>query len=583
MKKTMLYPLAGLLLAACSPAPQDAPSGDPIRINQVGYYVNQSKTAVIEEEGFCDNYQLQEIATSQIVWEGACSRVSKSPWSDKEHHIIDFSSVKKPGQYRLIAGDYTKDILIAEHPYRDLAKAAMKAFFYQRSGEPLLELYAGQWARPLGHPDTCVLVHPSAAIKGRPEGTVLSCPGGWYDAGDFNKYIVNSGFSIGEMLTIYQYNPKYFNALNLNIPESSNATPDVLDEILVQLKWMLTMQDPTDGGVYHKLTSPEFGAFQMPSECHQPRYVVQKSTAAALDFAATMALASRIYREYDEHKAFAHQAIEAATKAWQWARRNPKKAYIQNELNQKFDPDITTGEYGDREFLDEFFWASTELYFTTSKRIYLNEAGSRLAKDYRLPTWGQVSGLAAMEWMVFTTYGFSPETDRFGNKYTNLLTSYCDKLLEEMEQSIYDTPYGNQPHDFGWGCLAESCCGKGISLLFAYKMTNERKYLEAAFKCADYLLGRNATGYCYVTGFGSKSPMYPHHRISAFDSIDAPIPGLLVGGPNPAQQDQVEGYPSKHPDESYIDVTDSYSSNEVAINWNAALFSFIGWLDAEVK
>jgi endoglucanase len=86
----------------------------------------------------------------------------------------------------------------------------------------------------------------------------------------------------------------------------------------------------------------------------------------------------------------------------------------------------------------------------------------------------------------------------------------------------------------------------------------------------DYILGRNSTGYCYVTGMGSKSPVNPHHRLAATDDIPGPLKGFLIGGPNPARQDGCE-YPSLLPDESYADVLESYASNEIAINWNASL------------
>ena len=83
-----------------------------------------------------------------------------------------------------------------------------------------------------------------------------------------------------------------------------------------------------------------------------------------------------------------------------------------------------------------------------------------------------------------------------------------------------------------------------------------------------------------MTGFGSKSPMYPHSRLCHSDGIEEPIPGLLVGGPNPGQQDiaGVGRYHSDFPDESYEDVMPSYASNEIAINWNASLVAVTAWL-----
>jgi len=98
----------------------------------------------------------------------------------------------------------------------------------------------------------------------------------------------------------------------------------------------------------------------------------------------------------------------------------------------------------------------------------------------------------------------------------------------------------------------------------------------------DYILGRNATGYCYVTGFGVKSPVNPHHRLSASDDMEEPLPGFLVGGPNPGKQDGCE-YPSDIPDECYADVLASYASNEVAINWQGLFTYFIYALNASLQ
>ncbi|MBQ0056661.1 MAG: glycoside hydrolase family 9 protein [Bacteroidales bacterium] len=592
MKSNLTIALAAALLTACTPGKKeivttDANCADVIKVNQVGYYPSQEKVAVIEADAFADSYSLVNAQTGETVWTGSAVRETTSEMSGKVRQIVDFSSVKETGSYVLKAGNYAMNVEISEHPLRKVAVGAMKAFYLNRSGVEILAEYAGEeYARPAAHLDTEVLIHPSAASKQRPEGTVISSPFGWYDAGDFNKYIVNSGFSTGLMLMAYQMRPEHFASYSYNIPESGNATPDYLDEIYFNLKWMLTMQDPNDGGVYHKLTVPSFEGFEMPADCHKQRYVVQKTTAATLDFAAAMAQASRIYGQYEEYAEFSKTALEAAKKAWLWARKNPSIAYRQNEMNEKFDPDVTTGAYDDESFGDEFFWASSELYFATGKRQYLNFAEGFVPKgDYTLPSWGNVNGLAIMAWLIEGTYGFSPETDLLAQRLQYKLINYCDACLESVPSSCFQSPYGNTPSDFGWGCLSEMCCSRALSMLFAYRLTSEDKYLKGALQCADYLFGRNATGYCYVTGFGTKSPMHPHQRISEADGVEAPLPGFLVGGPNPGQQDRATcpEYPSNVPDESYNDHMASYASNEIAINWNAALAAMVSWLDAEIK
>lgn len=153
-----------------------------------------------------------------------------------------------------------------------------------------------------GHQNTAVIVHPSAASSAVPSGTIISSPYGWYDAGDYNKYTVNSAYSIGLMLAVYEQNKDYFAKLNTNIPESNNTTPDILDEMMFNLKWLLTMQDPSDGGVYHKLTTPHFENFIMPDKCHQPRYIVD--VTGTLDFAACMAQAARLIQGSKDYPEF---------------------------------------------------------------------------------------------------------------------------------------------------------------------------------------------------------------------------------------------------------------------------------------
>src|SRR5690606_26511681 len=122
--------------------------------------------------------------------------------------------------------------------------------------------------------------------------------------------------------------PAYFEALETDIPESGNGVPDVLDEAVYNLRFMLDMQDPDDGGVYHKLTTANFQGFVRPSQATATRYVVQKSTAATLDFAAAAAQASRVLRDYEAvYPGLADSALAAAFDAWTWARQNPSMAY----------------------------------------------------------------------------------------------------------------------------------------------------------------------------------------------------------------------------------------------------------------
>jgi endoglucanase len=570
MVKKLLLSSAALALVVCASAKSDV----AIRLNQVGYFPNEEKVVVIEGINPAGKIQVKNLQ-GKTVLKPRNIRQAQSPWGDKTRYVVDISDLKKEGDYEVCVAGAKAPLRIARHALHDISVASLKLFYLIRSGVPIESQYAGPYARPLGHADTQVLVHPSAASESRPEGTVISSPLGWYDAGDYNKYVVNSAFSIGLMLGVYEENKAYFDRLQTNIPESKNQTADFLDEMMFNMLWLLTMQDPDDGGVYHKLTTPNFEGFVMPKDCHQPRYVVAKSVTATLDFAAVMAQMARLMKGNADYPDFSAKAAEAAERAYLWALVHPDAFYRQGDMNKQFQPAVNTGEYGDGNATDERFWAATELYKLTGKTVYKQDALRLMPSDFLVPSWGNVSGLGMLSWL---SAGDAVQAD----KVRQALQACCDAYVKDTDQSCFQAPYGNHAHDFGWGHLSERCCGMGIALLFSDQYVAKGKYRRYALENIDCLLGRNALGYCYVTGFGQKSPMHPHHRPSAADGIDAPFPGMLVGGPNPGQQDKGSNlvYPSSLPDESYVDHADSYASNEIAINWNAALVGLLCWVDA---
>jgi endoglucanase len=526
MKKSFILLV---LLTACT-------SGGQVVVNQLGYYPGQEKTAIVDAS-FRGSFRVVDHQNGTTVFEGTAGEVFSSHFSDKERTRLDFTSLDSSGVYRIVTeqGMESPAFRIGDSILAPLASAALEAFLLQRSTP--------------GHPDTVVLVHASAASPERPEGTIIASAGGWYDAGDYNKYIVNASYTTGLLLAGYEQYPGY--ALN----------PRLLDEVMYNLQWSLTMQDPADGGVYHKLTTPEFEAFIKPGECKKPRYVVQKSVTATLDFAASMAQAARIYRNFEEYATKAEIMEQAAEAAFLWALEHPDALYNQFRMNEQFTPAIQTGAYGDFSARDEFFWSSCELYLTTQKAAYLDKILEYAPEKFTAPTWGNVYGLG-----IFALLTHNKATPEMKEQ----LISFCDSVVSLAGGAPFASSYGNSVHDFYWGCLSESCCINAISLLYGFSQTGNRDYLMQAFHNMDYLLGRNPTGYCYVTGTGSKSPQNPHHRLADTDDIPGPLPGFLVGGPNPARQDGC-AYPSDLPDECYLDEVEAYASNEIAINWNATL------------
>ena len=144
----------------------------------------------------------------------------------------------------------------------------------------------------------------------------------------------------------------------------------------------------------------------------------------------------------------------------------------------------------------------------------------------------------------------------------------ADAILSEKNSSAYGVAAGLG--GFFWGSNS-AVANQSMILIQAYQLTNNTDYLNAAQANLDYLFGRNATDYSFVTGFGSLTPMDIHHRPSRADGIAEPVPGFLAGGPHSGQNDNCSGYPSTLPALSYLDHWCSYSTNEVTINWNAPL------------
>jgi endoglucanase len=551
-----------------------------IRLNQVGFYPSAQKIAIWvgdKQESF---FILSE-NKKDTVFRGTLSAQRTNVISQKTTQIADFSAFQKVGKYVVSIPNigYSYTFQIKPNIHREAAIASLKGFYYQRASTALPEKYAGKWHREAGHLDDKILIHPSAATAQRPEGTVISSPRGWYDAGDYNKYIVNSGITMGTLLSLYEDHPDFFKNFEANIPESGNKIPDLLDETLWNLRWMLTMQDPNDGGVYHKLTNPAFDKMVMPDKATNPRYIIQKNVIASLDFAAVMAQASRILRKHEKVlPKLADSCLNASVKAWNWAKQNPIIVYRQNEMNKNFDPDITTGGYEDRNDADEWIWASAELYITTKDDSYYKSVNLYPETNLQLPTWNQVRMLAYYSLIrnekLLTNLG---KSDLPNLKKTIL--NFANNLLLNTENQAFNTVMGKSAKDYMWGSSSHAA-NQGIALLQAFQISKDKKYLVGALGNLDYLLGRNATGYSFLTGFGSKQVMFPHHRPSEADRIVEPVPGLLSGGPNPGQQDKCEGYTTKIADESFLDATCSFSTNEIAINWNAPMVYLAAALEA---
>ncbi len=537
--------------------------------NQVGYLTNGQKfLTVLDAAGKDVEFKDKEGTT--VLKVTAPEAATWAPAGDDAASLIDFSELKTAGTYQAYIGGEKigHPIVIADNALEDAAIASLKFFYHQRASIATEEKYAGKWARAAGHPDTTVYYHEST---GNDPTKYISAPKGWYDAGDYGKYIVNSGISTYTLLQLYQHNKDYFKKTSLNIPESDNEVPDILDEIRWNLEWMLKMQDE-DGGVFHKLTTKQFAGTVFPEKATARRYVIGKAEEATLNFVAVMALASEIYKPFDEE--FAKQCVLAAEKAYVWARDNQGELYTQPS-------DVGTGSYTGAKATTIRLWAATELYRVTGDSTIGAKVYNSTIRtvNARTPSWQDSYMLA-----VFTI-ATNPEifTEKnMADSARTLIINSADQFVKLLNNNGYGVSL--EPSDFNWGSNGIAA-NKAMVLVHAYILTKEQKYYDAALTIVDYILGRNPMDISYLTGYGVKQVMHPHHRPSQsfqkLDSTMAPVPGMIAGGANSTATDCAKSYINKSAvAKSYYDNSCSYATNEVAINWNAPFAYVIGTLQA---
>ena len=401
--------------------------------------------------------------------------------------------------------------------------------------------------------------------------------GGWHDAGDYGRYVVNSGISTGTLLWAWEMFHGAVRTLDLKIPESGGKLPDFLAEIRWNLDWMLSLQD-ADGGVWQKQTSEQFCGFVLPQDDRMVSYVIGtgsvpfKSTCATADLAAVAAIAARCYGPFDD--AYARNCMDAATRAYAWASKNPNVTFR--------NPDgIRTGEYGDRDCHDELLWAAAELWRTTGDEEYRRafEAGIAYLRttdgvQIMTPGWNQLSSFA------FWTYAMANRKGGSSQLLAQIRTSTF-READKLVQNSRENGYGNTMalSDYVWGSNGVAC-NQSLQLLVADHLQKNDTFRQGAAENLHYLVGRNCWDLSWVTQLGTKSFQHPHHRPSAADNIPAPWPGLLSGGPNAHPGDAVaRSLPKRPPMQMYQDNQAAYSLNEIAINWNAPLVFLLAALN----
>ena len=547
-------------------------TGPRVRVNQVAYLPDGPKTATVVTEATTPlPWQLKD-AAGKVVARGTGTPRGTDVSSGQNVQTVDFGRYTRAGTGFTVTadGETSRPFDIGTAAYRKLRSDALKFYYTQRSGIAIDDALRPGYGRPAGHVD----VAPNQGDGNVPcqPGVCdyrLDVRGGWYDAGDHGKYVVNGGITTWELLNTFERAPGV-RKLSLVIPESANRTPDVLDEARWELNFLLSMQVPAGkqyaGMVHHKIHDAAWtGLPLLPDQDPQPRELHPVSTAATLNLAATAAQAARIYRPYDP--AFAARALRAARTAYTAAKANP--ALLAPESDG-----IGGGAYNDGKVSDEFYWAAAELFLTTGEKQFATDV---LASPEHT---ADVFGAGAFDWASTAAAG-RLDLALVPNHLPGLtavkasVVNAAEKYLAVQKNQAYGVPYAPANNMWDWGSNS-IVLNNMVVLAAAHELTGRDRYRDGVLTGIDYVLGRNALNQSYVTGYGEVSSQNEHSRWYAAEldpALPHPPSGTLAGGANssiqdPYAQSKLTGCVGQF---CYIDDIQSWSTNEEAINWNAAL------------
>ncbi|MDB5259445.1 MAG: Cellulose 1,4-beta-cellobiosidase [Candidatus Taylorbacteria bacterium] len=548
--------------------------------------------------------------------------------SGNDIYSCDFSSVTAPGTYYVSVPGFGRsyDFKIADDVYADVFRK-LSDFYYNQRADIAIE--NGQWSRPAGTlaSDQKAQLHAANYVKndfnplalsesGYPKSATYDMTGGWYDAGDYGKYVLPASAPINELLFAYELYPQKFQDGQADLPagEKSDGIPDILNEVKYEMDWFQKMQasgGEQDGGVFDRLTSQDWEI--SPYDIHT-RYLAPISTHATAVYAAATAQAARVFKSDSaferKYPGYADDLLVKAKKAWAYLAAHPipqpangtdvhglgigggdyQDTSNTNCRDDKATPGLANCPYSD---VDNRAWAAAELYKTTGDQQY-HDAFKKYWSQTE-PFWGLYNNFifhnpkASLAYVTMHQY---PTDPAIVSAIKDAYRTIADEEVGYTNSGKYRVGYRmDVPSYIGWGAFAQSAA-KASDLIKAYVILGDAKYLDAAKINLDAELGANPQSMSYITGVGSAYPQTPLHLTSIWlrqnSGAKAALPGIAVFGPhyranegnpyNAAVQSDANIYPSFHSGSypllrRYFDISAIVEQSEFGINTNAPILA----------
>jgi endoglucanase len=530
-----------------------------IKIDQFGYRPNDSKIAVISEpqQGFNGNELFNPGKTYQVRrWDDNSLVFSEQilPWQESKTQStsgdkgwwFDFSSLTTSGSYYIFdpqneVRSYPFDI--DNNVYRPILLAATRMFFYNRSGFAKQPPFADpKWT------DDAAFVGPRQDGEARylydknNSQTARDLSGGWFDAGDTNKYVTFAQSTVHQLLTAYTENPKIWTD-DFNLPESGNEIPDLIDEIKWEMDWLQKMQNE-DGGVLIKIGTLDYNNVSPPSQDKRPRYYAPACSSSTIAAASMFAHGAIVFNSFPSLSSYAQDLQNRAIKAWNWYQANPKRDDCDSleiksgdadwELDKQEQESVVAAIYlfaltGDRQY-DTYIeqnYSKTRPYWDNGWSRYDPEQGDALLYYSKLPQGNtevkrniiekkQQDALESED-----IYQFIPQKD--------LYRAYITDSTYHWGSNQTRANNGNTNYDV---------------VFYHLDPSREKTYEERALEILHYFHGVNPFNLVYLSNMYAYGAENSVNEIwhdwfadgtkydNALTSPNGPAPGYLTGGPN---------------------------------------------------
>ncbi len=550
-------------------SPDNEKSAPAIKVNQVGFLPDSVKYALVtgfQEELAADAgtaFQVKNAVDGTVAFEGALTLVKDFEAVDSGEKILkaDFSDLNSDGEYYIsVSAEGIENSLkfkIGSDIYNPMLVDAARYFYYQRQGIELEAPYAQDYPR------ADITPQDSQAVFSSGKKPAIDVTKGWYDAGDFGKYVNAGATAVSDLFWAYEMFPEQFKDTQFNIPESGNGVPDILDEARWELEWMLKMQDKDSGGFYPRVQADN-------DEKITSRIIKDANGCTTDDTACATAVLAHAYIMYKDIDAdFADECLESAKKAW---------AFLENNPGNIVSP---SGPYNVSNDKSDRLWAAASLFRATggeAYNTYFKGNFESFASKFTDPngyasTWGD---------MWFTAFMSYLAADAKDSQIESWIDTQFDKWLNKIITRYENNPWENivVPGNYFWG-INMQIMNVPMAAIAGAKLLDkdDASISEMAFANLNWLLGTNPLRFSFVSGYGEDSCKGIFSNIYGFDNKPGIPNGYMPGGPNAFEGSGLSRFAAK----CYTRSSGDWVANEHTVYWNAPLVFMLAYANNDTS